>query len=500
MQEQIQNKSQEETNTIQQKLSTQSNHKGTVQSKQGKRPAIQAKQQPIQAKQKTIPSKHQPVQRQAKHSSVTQLQGPGNEKPDNINKPNNTGLPDDLKAGVENLSGYSMDDVKVHYNSEKPAQLQAHAYAQGTDIHVGPGQEQHLPHEAWHVIQQKQGRVKPTMQMKKQGVNINDDASLEKEADVMGTKALQAETTSITQQKASHKKSPANNTIQPMIAVNQAGDPQNDYAIIKQIQQLRKYSKDKIVALNGTTNFSTMKAGETLYIASHGQSENGQLQGMSTEDLINLLGIGPKKIPAHIAGIRLLSCYGGEVKEEDGTSLAAKLKEALGVKVEGAVGFSFGTTNLAETGYSSVLSSDKQVFYKADNINDMVEAWLELHPTKNGGVLTQHVGYVDAHRTVQQNMQHGGLSLDQAQGWAKTHITRFKSIVKLIESQLKSILTQIPGDSVKEKIKSMENATAHSDPKTARLARRWDKFIDKQTKLFDDYYLWTGDGAFQEVE
>jgi hypothetical protein len=27
-----------------------------------------------------------------------------------------------------------------------------------------PGQEQHLPHEAWHVVQQKQGRVKPTGQ------------------------------------------------------------------------------------------------------------------------------------------------------------------------------------------------------------------------------------------------------------------------------------------------------------------------------------------------
>ncbi|MEW7289084.1 eCIS core domain-containing protein [Aquimarina sp. 2304DJ70-9] len=105
-------------------------------------------------------------------------------------KASNTGLPDNLKSGVENLSGYSMDDVKVHYNSNKPAQLQAHAYAQGTDIHLGPGQEKHLPHEAWHVVQQKQGRVEPTRQLKSK-VNINDDAGLEKEADVMGEKALQ---------------------------------------------------------------------------------------------------------------------------------------------------------------------------------------------------------------------------------------------------------------------------------------------------------------------
>ncbi|MDJ0900746.1 MAG: DUF4157 domain-containing protein [Xenococcus sp. MO_188.B8] len=100
---------------------------------------------------------------------------------------NRTGLPDHLKSGIENLSGYSMDNVRVHYNSSKPAPLQAHAYTQGTNIHIAPGQEKHLPHEAWHVVQQMQGRVKPTMQVK--GVAINDDRALEREADLMGTKA-----------------------------------------------------------------------------------------------------------------------------------------------------------------------------------------------------------------------------------------------------------------------------------------------------------------------
>ena len=106
-----------------------------------------------------------------------------------LRQENNTGLPDHLKTGLETLSGMAMDDVKVHYNSPKPAQLQALAYAQGTNIHVAPGQERHLPHEAWHVVQQKQGRVRPTMQMK--GVGINHDQGLEREADVMGAKALQ---------------------------------------------------------------------------------------------------------------------------------------------------------------------------------------------------------------------------------------------------------------------------------------------------------------------
>ncbi|MBC3919020.1 DUF4157 domain-containing protein [Undibacterium sp. CY18W] len=104
-------------------------------------------------------------------------------------KPNNTGLPNQLKAGIENLSGLSMDHVHVHYNSAQPAQLQAHAFASGSDIHLAPGQEQHLPHEAWHVVQQAQGRVLPTTQMKG-NVPVNDDRGLEAEADVMGARAL----------------------------------------------------------------------------------------------------------------------------------------------------------------------------------------------------------------------------------------------------------------------------------------------------------------------
>ena len=101
---------------------------------------------------------------------------------------NDTGLPDKLKSGVESLSGLSLDNVKVHYNSSRPAQLSALAYAQGADIHVAPGQERHLPHEAWHVVQQAQGRVRPTMEA--QGVAINDDARLEAEAAALGERAV----------------------------------------------------------------------------------------------------------------------------------------------------------------------------------------------------------------------------------------------------------------------------------------------------------------------
>lgn len=105
------------------------------------------------------------------------------------NKSGGIGLPDQLKSRIEGLSGCSMDDVNVHYNSSKPAQLQALAYTQGKEIFVAPGQEKHLGHEAWHVVQQMQGRVSPTVRMK--GVNINDDPALEHEADIMGGKTVQ---------------------------------------------------------------------------------------------------------------------------------------------------------------------------------------------------------------------------------------------------------------------------------------------------------------------
>ena len=59
---------------------------------------------------------------------------------------NRTGLPDRLKSGMESLSGIALDDVRVHRNSARPAQLQALAHTQGSEIHLGPGQERHLPH------------------------------------------------------------------------------------------------------------------------------------------------------------------------------------------------------------------------------------------------------------------------------------------------------------------------------------------------------------------
>jgi len=154
---------------------------------------LQGKFAPVQRQgeeeEEPVQGRFAPVQFHGDHDEELQMKAaPAARQRESVARRNETGLPDGLKSGIESLSGMSLDDVQVHYNSAQPAQLNALAYAQGTDIHVAPGQEQHLPHEAWHVVQQAQGRVQPTMQLEG-GVPVNDDHTLEHEADTMGERA-----------------------------------------------------------------------------------------------------------------------------------------------------------------------------------------------------------------------------------------------------------------------------------------------------------------------
>lgn len=103
-------------------------------------------------------------------------------------KTNQTGLPDELKARAEGVSGVSLDDVRVHSDSDKPTDFHAEAYTQGTDIHIAPGANDHLAHEAWHVVQQKQGRVTPTADMR--DAPVNDEPTLENEAEAFAAGQL----------------------------------------------------------------------------------------------------------------------------------------------------------------------------------------------------------------------------------------------------------------------------------------------------------------------
>jgi hypothetical protein len=158
------------------------------------RQEIPEEEEPLQGKmietiqRQEIPEEEEPLQ--GKFTGTVQRQEiPEEEEPLQTKRENNTGMPDNLKAGVESLSGIDMSDVRVHYNSSRPAEVGALAYTQGTNIHVAPGQERHLPHEAWHVVQQIKGEVHPTIQVN--GFALNNDSELEKEADVMGKRSIQ---------------------------------------------------------------------------------------------------------------------------------------------------------------------------------------------------------------------------------------------------------------------------------------------------------------------
>lgn len=100
-------------------------------------------------------------------------------------KPNRTGIPSRMKKQVEDSTGLSLDDVRVYYNSDRPARVDALAYTQGANVYVGPGQEHHLPHELGHVVQQKLGMVQ-AQKRHESGLYMNTDPALEREADQIG--------------------------------------------------------------------------------------------------------------------------------------------------------------------------------------------------------------------------------------------------------------------------------------------------------------------------
>lgn len=212
---------------------------------------------------------------QGKFESTTQLQE-GPNSPLGDKGVNNTGLPDNLKTGIENLSGFSMDDVRVHYNSDKPAQLQALAYAQGTDIHIAPGQEKHLPHEAWHVVQQKQGRVQPTMQL--QGVNVNDNEGLEREADRMG-KISYGNNSQV--RKVSYNSNKSSSVIQGVFPATVgiiAGGLDLGLNLINLVKKIVKYCRGyKHYILPANTDFSFDKEGEATGYFDNGNLKNGKM-------------------------------------------------------------------------------------------------------------------------------------------------------------------------------------------------------------------------------
>jgi hypothetical protein len=249
--------------------------------------------------------------------------------------PNRTGLPNRLKAGVEALSGVSLDHVAVHYNSSQPAQLGALAYAQGRDIHLASGQEGHLAHEAWHVVQQARGRVRPTLNLKS-GVRVNDDEGLEREADLMGRRAA-AGTAGSTRatggeaaQPAFHPAPVAEPTVQRMVLPVWANDKDRRDFLQQGEKQSTLLRHGKVINIGNflvDKNLKGIADFEDLHIIGHGSPET--VAGMPPAELA-LFVVKRLGLPASYEGrIYLETCNSGTTTSELESSYAERFLAAL---------------------------------------------------------------------------------------------------------------------------------------------------------------------------
>lgn len=117
-------------------------------------------------------------------------------------------MPQGVQAKMEQNLSADFSDVSIHQNSSKATSLGAYAYTQGNDVHFAPGQfdpmsskgQELIGHELAHVMQQRDGKVKPTTQAK--GLPVNDDEGLETEADQLGAKAAQTPFSNVVSQQA----------------------------------------------------------------------------------------------------------------------------------------------------------------------------------------------------------------------------------------------------------------------------------------------------------
>ena len=128
-----------------------------------------------------------------------------------------TSIPKDVQSKMEGSFGTDFSGVNIHQNSEQATNIGALAHTQGDDVCFAPAQynpnsqkgQELLGHELTHVVQQRQGRGKPTKQGK--GMSVNDSPSLEQEADVMGRRAAEGKFVEI--------KSTSSNSIQKHEAI-----------------------------------------------------------------------------------------------------------------------------------------------------------------------------------------------------------------------------------------------------------------------------------------
>jgi hypothetical protein len=60
-------------------------------------------------------------------------------------------LPEQLRAGIERMSGGDLSGVQIHSNSALPASVGALADTRAQNIHLAPAEDHHLPRESRHM-------------------------------------------------------------------------------------------------------------------------------------------------------------------------------------------------------------------------------------------------------------------------------------------------------------------------------------------------------------
>jgi hypothetical protein len=274
-----------------------------------------------------------------------------------------------------------------------------------------------------------------------------------------------------------------------MILVN--CDGKDDYAIMKQVQQIKLlHPAMAIVLLNTQPNLSAISLDEKIYVVSHGTTDDFFGGFCKKVRLDRYLKEPNNGVPQNFRGeIIILSCYGGN-KPYNGESIAEYIAEGLarraapGTVVTGAIGYSFGTPEFRKSGRSSVLCNS--TFYSLGNVNGIVDAWLQLKPTHTAGILHDKLKInVETEKTIRAlitaKIQGSHETPEQA---ATTLLSEFIIEAKGIEETLSTIIRKIPGDTVAARADYLVNDTGQE------LVRNWNLAIGRQYELYGHYYLW----------
>jgi hypothetical protein len=108
-------------------------------------------------------------------------------------------LDEDSERAMSAAFGVDMSPVRVVRDSGLPVGLGAQAVARGTEVHMAPGapgrgtdgERRLLAHELAHVVQQSEGRVRPTASVG--DLEVSTDRGLEQDADAAAERVMRGE-------------------------------------------------------------------------------------------------------------------------------------------------------------------------------------------------------------------------------------------------------------------------------------------------------------------